>query len=406
MPPKTKKKSKPKPVIEPVYVPIFADIDDEEGTPYTLPPADQSEQLLPNEIMSHIFSFASKGTLGRCMETSQVHFELAVKRLYRKIKSYDMIYEPGPQGGGWRSLSNPLFQMQTKFRGCPGAAIRRDSYRRAVRSLMFNRDEDFGFAGQPAFDLLRERFPALSKLEWTEGLNDYSVRTEDQGSWSNLRLILSGPDEFSYNNGLSVVGRLTATLGIPLSRLDYNDPIQGYESLDDFIFKLAKYCQELRILSISPDEKTGEPPIECYRDLFPKTLEELDLPDALPYNVEAVLSWDLPHLRELTFELRPSSMEDLDWLEPKATRIPNCTSLQSVRFDGFAEYDFDFDEPPEAIDPGDMALWLSRTLPPQCRLAVSRTAIPNGEEDWARQVEERYLEQRQLEREESRSTAR
>jgi hypothetical protein len=34
MPPKAKKKSKPKPVIEPVYVPIFADIDDEEGSEF------------------------------------------------------------------------------------------------------------------------------------------------------------------------------------------------------------------------------------------------------------------------------------------------------------------------------------------------------------------------------------
>lgn len=34
MPPKAKKKSKPKPVIEPVYVPIFADIDDVEGSEF------------------------------------------------------------------------------------------------------------------------------------------------------------------------------------------------------------------------------------------------------------------------------------------------------------------------------------------------------------------------------------
>jgi hypothetical protein len=119
-----------------------------------------------------------------------------------------------------------------------------------------------------------------------------------------------------------------------------------------------------------------------------------------------VLSWDLPHLRELTFELKGSRMEDLDWLEPKATPMTKCTSMQSVRFDGFTEYDFDSDEPTEAIDLCDMALWLFRTLPSQCRLAVSRTAIPNGEEDWARQVEEQYLERRQLEREEFRSTAR
>lgn len=354
--------------------------------------------------MSHIYSFASKGTLGRCMETSQVHFELAVKRLYKKIKSYDVIYEPGPQRGAWRTLSNPLFEMQTKFRGCPGAAIRRDLYRRAVRSLTLKLNT--GSHGQPVFDRLREQFPALSELEWIEDLNDYSVRKDDQGSWSNLRLILSDPDEFSENNGPSNVARLTATLGIPLSRLDYNDPAQGYEPLDDFIFKLAKHCQELRVLRISPDEEMGDPPIEWYRGLFPKNLERLDLPDAQPWNVEIVLSWDLPHLRELTFELKGSHMEDLDWLEPKATPMTKCTSLQSVRFNGFTEYDFDSDEPPEAIDPADMALWLSRTLPSQCRLTVSRTAIPNGEEDWARQVEERYLEQRQLEREEPLSTAR
>jgi hypothetical protein len=34
MPPKVKKKSKPKPVVEPVYVPIFADIDDVEGSEF------------------------------------------------------------------------------------------------------------------------------------------------------------------------------------------------------------------------------------------------------------------------------------------------------------------------------------------------------------------------------------
>lgn len=34
MPPKAKKKGKSKPVIEPVYVPIFADIDDEEGSEF------------------------------------------------------------------------------------------------------------------------------------------------------------------------------------------------------------------------------------------------------------------------------------------------------------------------------------------------------------------------------------
>jgi hypothetical protein len=292
--------------------------------------------------------------------------------------------------------------MQTEFRGCPGAAIRRDLYRRAVRSLIFNTV----FAGQPAFDRLRDQFPALSELEWMEGLNDYSVRKDDQGSWSNLRLSLVEPDEFSRIDGTSHVARLTAALDIPLASLNYNDPNEGFEPLDDFIFKLAKHCRELRVLRISPDEEMGDPPIEWYRGFFPKTLERLDLPDAQPWNVEIVLSWDLPHLRELTFELKGSHMEDLDWLESNATPMTKCTSLQSVRFDGFTEYDFDSDEPTEAIDPGDMALWLSRTLPSQCRLAVSRTAIPNGEEDWARQVEERYLEQRQLEREEPRSTAR
>jgi hypothetical protein len=228
--------------------------------------------------MSHIYPFASKGTLGRCMETSQVHFELAVKRLYKKIKSYDVIYEPGLQGGAWRSLSNPLFQMQTKFRGCPGAAIRRDLYRRAVRSLFLNT----GFAGQPAFDRLREQFPALSKLEWIEGLNDYSVRKDDQGSWSNLRLSLVEPDEFPRIDGTSYVARLTAALDIPLARLNYNDPNEGFEPLDDFIFRLAKHCRELRVLRISPDEEMGDPPIEWYRALFPKTLGRLDLPDAQP----------------------------------------------------------------------------------------------------------------------------
>lgn len=331
------------------------------------------------------------------METSQLQFELAVKRLYRKIRSCGSIYDP---------LSNPLFRKQTEFRGCPGAATRRYLYRRAVRSLRFYKEDESRFAGQSAFDRFQKQFPALSRVKWTAGINHYTIRKDDQGSWSQLLLRYSCPDGFSQLDGFSYIASLTAALGIPLTSLYYTDPIEGTRPLDEVIFKLAKHCKRLRNLSISPDEEYGDPPIETYRGLFPKTLKKLDLPDAQPWNIEIVLSWNLPRLRELTFELKGRHMKNLDWLKPKATRTTECTGLQSVRFDGFTRYSHDLDEPTEAIDPGDMALWLSRTLPSQCRLAVSKTANPDGEGDWARQVEERYLERRQLEREESRRTAR
>jgi hypothetical protein len=369
--------------------------------PYTLPPDDQSQQLLPNEIMTHIYSFATKGTRQRCMRTSQSHFELAVKHVYDMVELCTLIKKPGP-GHQYVYTRNPLFWDRTEFDGRPGAVIRSDIYRRAVRYLCI---EDLGPTGWPDFDRLLQQFPLLLQVKWNVGDNVYVIQKDKGGSWSNLALSLAGPDEFTVHNGPSYLASLTLALAIPLSSLDYCDPYACHVPLDDFISQLGEHCKQLRALRVEQEDIWGDPDISYIQELFPATLAKLKLPDTKPEHLETILTWDLPQLREVAFSLKEIYVVNLDWLKPKTSSIQRCPRLECVRFMNDFHHDPEDPHTP-GIDPHDMALWLCRTLPTQSQLVVEGTTEAGDQTDWMREVEERYRERRQLEREESRTAAR
>ena len=252
---------------------------------------------------------------------------------------------------------------------------------------------------------MREQFPHLSHLRWYTGSNEYRVGIDVQGSWSNPKLDLIEPWWFIRSDGPSFVARLTLALGIPLSTLGYWDPYNEDVPVGDYISAVAEHCRHLLSLSIRQEEEVGVPDMSWYRDLAPTTLETFTLENIQPERLEEILAWDLPQLREMEIGFDHKYVEEREWLEDKPRTITKCTRLESVHFKGFRWWEEDAED--FTVDPHRLAVWFCQTLPPQSKLTVSEEFSKSGvPSNWTRQVVERYIERRQLEREESRSTAR
>jgi hypothetical protein len=127
--------------------------------PYTLPLDPQAEQVLPNEIMAHIYSFCWLDTLFNCLTTSQLHFDLAAREMYREIRSQHRVKRTSKEHPYWRI--HFLFSEDRNTRNSAAQLLRDQTYRSAI-SHLYDETELFLNANRfPDFEFLIRYLPRI-----------------------------------------------------------------------------------------------------------------------------------------------------------------------------------------------------------------------------------------------------
>ncbi|KAG7532079.1 hypothetical protein FFLO_03887 [Filobasidium floriforme] len=392
--------------------PTSADLDKMHDAPYTLPLDPQAEQLLPNEIMAHIYSFCWQGTLLNCLTASQLHFDLAAREMYRHASTHILAKGASEEDSYW--CRHFLFSEDRNTRNSAAQRLRDKTYRSAISGLRDEgiRDEIWMYLDSkqfPNFELLIGQLPNLRAYAWTTSFGDYHAQRDESGKWNQLSLAIESAAEFLEYGGLSYTKGLAANMETTLDSLKLYqgmvDPeewdsdeeeyaIENQREWAELISEVSTFRDGLKSLRIITSSRAPESDVHLLHRLMSPSLVQLNLSEINGAELEMILLWDVPQLRRIEVTLKAQS----DWKIASQQNITGfcagCPNLEEIQI----EVEF----PTNRIGTStfDFVMWLCALLPTKCNVAVREQSWYGGKpprDPWMEEAVVWYRKIRQLE---------
>jgi hypothetical protein len=377
--------------------------------PYKLPLDPQAEQLLPNEIMAHIYSFCWQGTLLNCLTASQLHFDLAAREMYRHMSTHILAKGASEEDSYW--CRHFLFSEDRNTRNSAAQRLRDKTYRSAISKLRDQGIRDGMYLDSkqfPNFESLIGQLPNLRAYAWITSFGDYRIQRDESGKWNQFSLVIESAAEFLEYGGKSYTKHLVASMRTPLISLDLAqgmvDPGEWSEDEEEYaidnqrewaelISEVSTFRDDLKSLKISASARAPESDVHLLHRMMSPSLVQLNLSTMNGAELEMILSWDVPQLRRIEVTLEAQT----NWTIASAQNITGfragCPKLEEIEIEvestgsGTGTSTFDF------------VMWLCALLPAKCKVAVrkERWYTRCAKDPWMEEAVIWYRKIRQLE---------
>lgn len=159
--------------------------------------------------MAHIYSFCCDDTLLNCLTTSQLHFDLAAREMYRGMDTRVRAKRILKEDPYW--YDHFLFSEDRNTRKSAEQRFRDETYRNAISSLWDHSGFFLDSKQFPGLESLRKYLPNLTSYSWNPGrYAGYDIRMDGNKNWNRLSLELeSYPEWLCGGAGISYTRRLT-----------------------------------------------------------------------------------------------------------------------------------------------------------------------------------------------------